>query len=62
MDYPIALEAYVEIEESDELIADRLLAREVVHNEIEANQFLKTYSKHKIVTRPLTADELNNIS
>lgn len=62
MNYPIALEAYAEIEESDELTPDRFLAREVVHNEIEANQFVKTYSKHKIVTRPLTSDELNSIT
>lgn len=62
MNFPIALEAYFEIEESDELSPDRLLAREVVHNEIEANQFLKTYSKHKVVTRPLTPEELGDPS
>ena len=62
MNFPIALEAYAEIEETDELTPDRLLAREVVHNEIEANQFLKTYSnsKNKIVTKPLTPDELSD--
>jgi hypothetical protein len=64
MNYPIALEVYAQIEESEELTPDLLLVREVVHNEIEVQQFFNTYSnnKTKIVTRPLTPDELNNIS
>lgn len=53
MNFPIALEAYFMIEETNELTLDRLLAREVVYNEIEAQQFLKTYSskKNKIVKK-----------
>jgi hypothetical protein len=62
MNFPIALEAYGAIEETDELNPDLLLARKVVHNEVEANEFLKTYSsnKNKIVTRSLTAEELSD--
>lgn len=62
MNFPIALEAYAAIEETDKLTPDRLLAREVVHNEIEVQQFSKTYSndKNKIVTKPLTPDELSD--
>lgn len=64
MNFPIALEAYAAIEETSELTPDRLLAREVVHNEIEAQQFLNTYSnpRNKVVTRPVTPEELNSIS
>ena len=60
MNYPIALEAYAEIEESDELTPNRLLVREVVHNDIEANQFLKTYSKYPTDQPPL-ADKSSDI-
>ena len=62
MNFPIALEAYVEIEETDELTPDRMLAREIVRNEIEAKQFLKRFAKSKIVTKPLSPDELNSIT
>ena len=62
MNFEIALGGYADIAETDELTSDRLLAREVVHNEIEVQQFLNTYSnrKNKIVTKPVTLDELND--
>lgn len=60
MTFPIALEAYADIEESNELLPEWLIAREVVHNEIEAKQFENTFSGHKIVTRPLKPNELSD--
>lgn len=62
MDFPTALEAYAAIEQTNELTLDRLLAREVFHNEIEVKQFFKTYSNdgNKIVIKPLTPDELSD--
>lgn len=60
MNFPIALEAYAQIEESDELNSDLLLARQVVYNEIEANNFLNDYRKSRIVTKELTAKELED--
>ncbi len=60
MNFPIALEAYAQIEESDELNSDLLLAPQVVHNQIEANNFLNTYRNSRIVTKELTAKELED--
>ena len=62
MNFPIALEVYGATEETNELTPDRFIAREVVHNEIEVQQFKNTYLKkgNKIVTKPLTPDELSD--
>ena len=60
MNFPIALEAYAQIEESDELNIDFLLERQVVLNEIEANNFVKRHEKNLVVTKPLSADELGD--
>lgn len=60
MNYPIALEAYAQIEESDELDPALRLHRQVVYNEIEAQAFLREFPKSRIVTKNLTAEELQD--
>ena len=60
MNFPIVLEAYARIGESDELNPEYLLERLVVYNQIEADNFVANYPRSKIVTKPLTPDELSD--
>ena len=58
MHFPIAIEAYAMIEESDELKEDFLLERKVVYNQIEVDFFTKRHAENQITTKPLNAQEL----
>jgi len=60
MNFPIALEAYARIDESDELDPKYFIERQVVYNQIEADNFVANYPRSKIITKPLTADELKD--
>ena len=60
MNFPVVLEAYARIGENDELNPEFFLERLVVYNQIEADNFVANYPRSKIVTKPLTPDELSD--
>ncbi len=60
MKFPIALEAYPNIEQQDDDLANELIERRVAYNQIEVDVFIREHSHNRIVTKPINAQELSD--